>query len=105
MFTAIWEALKSAWNYLKKLWVKLLNWINNIVSWFRRPERIKKIEKNSNLVAATLKERLANGDYEVCNCLYDMETEEIKEGEIIKTEELEQKAKNMFKNKNLVIIE
>lgn len=72
-FGAIWELLKSAWNYITKIVLRIIAFVQHIVNFFKKPERLEKIRQNKKIIAATVKEKLDNGDYNVVNCLFDTE--------------------------------
>lgn len=71
------QLAKKIWNLIKKIFCKIVNFVKNIVSFFREPHRLEKLKKNNNIIAASIKENLNNGAYHIVNCLYDTEKEEI----------------------------
>ena len=102
----LWEAIKKVWNYLKKLWVKILNFFNNIVGWFKDPKRLRKLREDQNKMAFAIKEKLANGDYNVVTGIFDQKTGEIliEDTVVYQTKELDEETAKQFGNKDLIII-
>lgn len=109
MFQAIKNALKSVWNYIKKIFVKAVGFLSNIVSFFKDPSRLKRVQENKNLVAVSIKENLENGNYNVVNCLFDKSENEIvdyqRDALIIEAQDLDQETKNQFKNKDMIVLQ
>lgn len=65
------ELLRAIWNRIKKFFVKVLNFVNNIVSFFKKPKIFNKLVYNNDLMAVSIKENIENGKYNLVNCLYD----------------------------------
>jgi hypothetical protein len=106
LIDAIREALKAVWDFLKKIAVKVLNFVKNIKNWFLDPVRLIKLEENRNLLAASIKERLDSGNYNVVNCLFDKEKNELIEEDtvIIQCEQLDNETLSAFKDKDMIIL-
>ncbi|WP_071192248.1 hypothetical protein [Trichormus sp. NMC-1] len=104
LIDSIKQALKEVWDFIKRIFVKILNFIRNIRSWFQEPERLKKIEENNSIIAVAIKENLENGNFNVINCLYDQDSDSIIENEtlIIETEELDANTKQQFNDKDMI---
>ena len=98
------EIFKEAWKYAKRIWVKIVNFFKNIVAWFKNKDRIKKLQEDKNKTAVIIKEKLDNGDYNVCNCLFDTETNTLDDSEIIQAENLDNDTKNKFGNQDMIIL-
>lgn len=102
------ELLRAIWNKIKKLFVKVLNFVNNIVSFFKNPQRLNKLKEDRDLIAVSIKENLENGQYNLVNCLYDKVLEEVVEVETdaigIETEKLDKETKQHFGNKDMIIL-
>lgn len=107
MFEIIKNALKAMWNSIKKIFEKVLNFFRNIAGFFKDPQRLKKIQQNKNLIAVAVKENLANGNYNVINCLFDKETESINKEDsiIIEAQDLDEQTKNKFENKDMIVLQ
>ena len=71
------EALHLVWEWIKKIWVKVLNWKNNIVDWFKEPSRLRKVSESKKKLAISIKENLQDGNFNVINSLYDEENSEL----------------------------
>ena len=104
MYEIIEDLLKDAWEYIKKIYLKVINFFKNIVSWFKNKERLKKLEEDKNKTAVIIKEKMKNGEYNVVNCLFDKETNTLDDAEIIQTENLDQETKNKFGHKDMIIL-
>ena len=106
------DFLRGLWDGLvslgKTIWTKVLNWTTNIVSWFRDPNRLNQLKKNSN-IAATIKEHLANGGYRTVNCLYDKSTEEVVDIEQhiqgIESEKMDNRTRQEFGDKDMIVLQ
>ena len=108
MLELIMEALKAVWNWIKKIFLKILNFFNNIVNWFMDPERLKKIQENKDIIAVAIKQNLENGNYNVVNCLFDTNRGEIVDYEtdavIIEAEQLDSETLRAFGNKDMIVL-
>lgn len=71
------DLLHSIWNLIKPIAVKILNFLQNIVGFFKDPARLRMLRQDSNKIAVAIKENLSNGEYNVVNCLFDKSTNEI----------------------------
>ena len=49
------ELLRSIWNKIKKFFVKVLNFVNNIINFFRNPQRLNKLKEDRDLIAISIK--------------------------------------------------
>lgn len=76
------KALKAVWEFIKKIFLRILNFLKNIAGFFKDASRLKKLKENSNAIAVAIKEKLESGNYNVVNCLFDKQ-----EGELIDYEE------------------
>ena len=106
MYDLIKELLKSIWNDIEKVWVKVVNFFKNILGWFQDTERLKKLQENNNLIAIAIKEKMANGEYNVINCLFDENTNTIEneETKVIQSKNIDKETKDKFGNKDLIIL-
>ena len=102
------ELLRSIWNKIKKFFVKVLNFVNYIINFFRNPERLNKLKEDRDLIAVSIKENLENGQYNLVNCLYDKVLEEVVEVETdavgIEAEKLDKETKQKFGNKDMIVL-
>lgn len=77
MISNVVEFFRAVWEFVKKKTVEIVNFVKNIVSWFKDPSRYKKLQENKKLIATSIKQNLENGQFNVINCLYDTEKEDI----------------------------
>lgn len=71
------ELFSAVWSFVERISEKIVNFVKNIVSWFKDPSRYKKLQENKKLIATSIKQNLENGQFNVINCLYDTEKEDI----------------------------
>lgn len=102
------ELLRKAWEFIKKIFLKIVNFVTNIVSFFKDPQRLKKLQEDKNRIAISIKENLDNGKFNVINCLYDKTTEEIIDMETdalgINAESLDEETKQHFGDKDMIVL-
>ena len=102
------EALMAVWEYIKKIFIKIIKFFENIVNWFKQPERLKKLQEDENCIAVAIKENLKNGNYNVINCLYDPNTNKLvdyeKDALIITGESLDSDTLSKFGQKEMIVI-
>lgn len=104
IFSSIWQSLKQIGKVIKILFLTF----KNIIMFFKDPGRLTKLRENRNLLAICLKERQSNGEYNVVECLYDEQTEEIVGAQYhslgISTHNLDNVTKQNFGNKDMIIL-
>ncbi|TXJ51881.1 hypothetical protein [Brachyspira aalborgi] len=102
------ELLRKAWEFIKKIFLKIVNFVTNIVSFFKDPQRLKKLQEDKNRIAISIKENLNNGQYNMLNVLYDKTTEEIVDMETdalgINAESLDEETKQHFGDKDMIVL-
>ena len=108
MFEAIKRLLKAVWNFIKKIVLKLVSFVRNIVSFFRDPSRLRKLQEDKNKIAVAIKERLDSGEYQVVNCLYDQSTNDLvtpnEDAVVMSAEELDAETMSKFGDKDMMVI-
>lgn len=108
MFDAIVELLKEVWSFIKKIFLRLVSFVKNIVSFFRDPSRMGKLQADKDKIAVSIKENLDNGEYRVVNCLYDKSTNAIVEPEedalVMNAEDLDAETSRAFGDKNMIVV-
>lgn len=108
MIEAIRNALKAVWNFIKRIFVKILNFFGNIVSFFKDPKRLQELERNKDAIAVAIKDRLSTGNYNVINCLFDKQKEELidymENTLILEAEELDEATKQHFGDKEMIVL-
>ena len=95
--------------FYKKIFLKVVNFVKNIVGFFKDPQRLKKLQEEKNTIAVTIKEHLDNENYHVVNCLYNVETDEIVDMETdalgMDAESLDEETKQKFGDKDMLILQ
>lgn len=103
------ELLRKAWEFIKKIILKIVDFAKNIVSFFNDPQRLKKLQEDKNIIAISIKENLDNGQFNIVNCLYDKATGKMVDMETdaqgIEAESLDEETKQRFGDKDMLIIE
>ena len=92
----------------KKIILKIVDFAKNIISFFKDPQRLKKLKEDKNRIAISIKENLDNGQFNIVNCLYDKTTEEIVDMETdaqgIEAESLDEETKQHFGDKDMIVL-
>ena len=108
MFEIILMALKAIWDFLKKVFVRICSFVSNILGFFKDINRVRKLQEDKNRIAVSIKEKLASGDYNVVNCLFDTLTNEVvdaqTDAEVINAEDLDADTLRNFGDKNMLVI-
>lgn len=103
------DLLRKAWEFIKKIILKIVDFAKNIVSFFNDPQRLKKLQEDKNIIAISIKENLDNGQFNIVNCLYDKATGKMVDMETdaqgIEAESLDEETKQRFGDKDMLIIE
>lgn len=102
------ELLRSIWNYIKRIFLKVVNFTRNILSFFKDPNRLKKLKEDRNLIAVSIKDNYDKGNYNIVNCLFDRSNNTIVDTENdalgIETEYLDRATANNFGDKDMIIL-
>lgn len=100
--------LQNIWNHIKHIFLKIIKFFKNIVSYFRHPDKLKKLQDDSDLIAVSIKENLDTGNYNVVNCLYNSRTENVvdlqEDAEGITAENIDSTTSDSFGNKSMIVI-
>lgn len=103
------DLLRKIWEFIKKISLKVVNFIKNIADFFNDPERLRKLQEKKDLIAVSIKEKLDNGDYHIVNCLYNKVLEDVVEVETdaigIEAESLDEETKQKFGDKDMIVLE
>lgn len=103
------DLLYEVWDFIKKIWVKIVNFAQNIVGFFKNPARLRQLQQDSDLIAVSIKDNLDNGDYKVVNCLFDQSSNEIvdmqENAQGIEAEEIDDATMRAFGNKAMVVLQ
>jgi len=109
MLELIKELLAEVWALIKKIIVAIIRFAQNIVSFFRNPSRLRKLQENHNRIAVAIKEKQESGDYQVVNCLYDKQTSELvtpeEDAEVLTSAELDAETKRTFNGKEMIVLQ
>lgn len=97
------------WEFIKKMFLKIVNFFNNIVSFFKDPSILHKLEEDKNNIAVVIKDNLENGNYRVINCLYNKESETLVDCETsalgIEAYELDDETADRFGDKAMIVLQ
>ncbi len=80
----------------------ILYW-DEIVGWFQSRNDIK--DQDANNIAFTIKEKMATGEYNVVQGIFNKRTEEVVEGRKIRAEKLDKQTAAAHNGQDLVIYE
>ena len=109
MLEAIKSLLVAVWDIIKKFIVAIISFAQNIVTFFRNRNRLRKLQENQNRIAVAIKERLKSGDYQVVNCLYDEQEEKLvdpeEDAEVITSAQLDKETRNAFNGKEMIVLQ
>lgn len=101
------DLLHEIWDRIKHFAVTVLNFAKNIVSFFKNPSRLKKLEEDKNRMAIAIKENLDNGDYKIVNCLYNKATNEVEDckmAEGIEADDIDSETEQAFGDKTMIVL-
>lgn len=77
--------------------------IKEVINWFRNKSVIKKADKDN--IAFTLQSKLESGNYKTVQGIFNIRTNDIKDGRIIESEKIDSEVKDIHTNNELVIYE
>ncbi|WP_104685153.1 hypothetical protein [Helicobacter bizzozeronii] len=85
---------------------EIISFRDDIVAWFKSPERLQYLQKNKKVIAVSIKEKPNNGNHGVINCLFNTETEEIDGKEVlgIKGKEIDEDTQKNFDDKDMIVL-
>ena len=104
LFKKLWEALKSLGKWLL---TRVLNFAKNIKAFFVDRMQRAILQKNKEVIACSIKEKLNNGNYGVVNCLYNQETEDVVSMDYateVEAEQLDAETALHFGNKDMIVL-
>ncbi|RDU66065.1 hypothetical protein CQA53_04475 [Helicobacter didelphidarum] len=104
--------LHSVWAWVSKI-IKMVIAFQNIVDFFRNPERLKQLQRDKNLIAVSIKEKQSNGEYNILNCLFNEKTEKIvgeenssnRNAQGVETRRMDAETERSFGNKDMIVLE
>ena len=101
------ELARSIWAFIKHKVETILNFARNIVGFFKNPSKLKKLKENKDLMAISIKENLADGNYKVVNCLFNEATNKVEDYEEslgIDAEDIDSKTEQAFGDKAMIVL-
>lgn len=109
---AIIGLFNAIWSFVKRTSVEIVNFVKNIVLWFKEPSILQMLKQNRKLLAVSIKKNLEANNYNVINCLYDTEKEDIvgdydvsnQYADGIESKGLDSETKNRFGDKDMIIL-
>ena len=111
MFSSIWNFLKKAaaafWNAVKRLWRAVVNFIANVVGYFKSLVLDRKKHKPFVADMSRMKAEIRNAPVKDCGIfegVYNEETDELEHCQIIEAERLDDKTKEVLGNDPLVVL-
>lgn len=103
------EKLAGVWEWIKKIDLKIVSFLKDIIGFFKDPNRLKKLQADKDRIAVAIKENLANGNYQIVNCLYDKEKSELvtpeQDAEVITAEQLDAQTISVFGDKEAIVLQ
>lgn len=97
------------WEWIKKIVVAIISFVDNIVSFFRDHNRLRKLQENQNRIAVSIKGKQKNGDYQILNCLFDKAEKKLVEPEedavLITGQQLDAETKRAFGSKDMIVLQ
>lgn len=102
------ELARSIWAFIKHAVETILNFVKNIVGFFKNPSRLKKLKEDRNLMAISIKENLADGNYKVVNCLFNEATNKVEDYEEslgIEADDIDSETKQAFGDKAMIVLQ
>lgn len=106
MFELIIKALRSVWEFVKKVFFKIVSFVKNIVGFFKDEKRAQKLINDHNLIAVSIKEHLATGNYQVVNCLFNKMTDTVDKEDVvvISADSLDEEAISKFNGTDMLVL-
>lgn len=98
------KILRGIWDYIKKTFVRVVSFFRNIASWFRRSDRLRKLQEEKHNLGIVMRRHLDEGQFVVVS-IFDKETNEIKEAEAIEYEELSDELESKFGDKDMLVVD
>lgn len=109
MFELIKSLLAKVWEWIKKIVVAIISFIDNIVSFFRDRNRLRKLQEDQNRIAVSIKEKRENGDYQIVNCIYDKAEKKLVDPEedavLITSKQLDAETQRNFGSKDMLVLQ
>lgn len=102
------KVLHRIWDLVKKIFLRVVNFIKNILNFFKTPERLSTLRENNNIISLSIKENLDNGNYNIVNCLFDLNENDVIDFEEdalgIQATDIDEETKMKFGNKSAIFL-
>ncbi len=82
--------------------VAILYW-NDIKNWFQSRNYLKQSDKDN--IAFTIQEKLSSGNYKTVQGIFNQRTNDIKDGRVIESKDIDSGVRNAHRNDQVVIYE
>ena len=101
------ELARKIWDIIDHIIETILNFVKNIVGFFKNPSKLKKLKENKDLMAISIKDNLDNGNYKVVNCLFNEATNEVEDKESlgIDAADIDSETEQAFGDKAMIVLE
>ena len=102
------ELARRIWAFIKHTVATILNFVKNIVGFFKNPSKLKKLKENKDLMASSIKDNLDNGNYKVVNCLFNEATNKVEDYEEslgIEADDIDSETEQAFGDKAMIVLE
>ncbi|HYO71811.1 MAG TPA: hypothetical protein VEU33_37615 [Archangium sp.] len=76
-------------------------YFDDIVKWFRSRNDIKTADKDN--IAFTIKQKMSSGNYRVVQGIFNKETDQLVDGQVMQTNKVDDKLNEVHGNEELVI--
>ena len=102
------KIVRGIWNYIKHIFHKMLQFFAHIVSFFKDPNRLRKLQQNKDIIAAVVKDNLDSGNFNTTSCLFNKATGEVvdmeEDAQGIEAEELDADTQRNFGDKAMIVL-
>lgn len=106
---AIFNAIDALGDAIVRFFLTIVRFVKNIVGFFKSKGRLAKLQRNRNLLAVSVKRNLADGNYNVVNCLFNKKTGELsnpeEDSEVIESEDLDAQTEAQFGDKDMIVLQ
>lgn len=106
MYELIVNALKAVWEFVKKVFLKIVSFTKNILAFFKDENRSRKLITDQNLIAVSIKEHLATGNYQVVNCLFNKATDTVEKEDVVVicADDLDEESVSKFNGTDMLVL-
>ncbi len=101
--------IKSVLDFIKKIFVKIIEFFRNIVNFVKKLHQKYKYRKGIKMVSVKINDLIKEEEYNIYTGVFNTETGELEnyeeDSEIISGENIDEETKKAFGSKELVIFE